>query len=254
MTTSHEVASREQWLEQRKQLLREEKEFTHHREALAQKRRELPWVRVEKNYVFAGPSGPQTLADLFAGRRQLLVYHFMFAPEWSQGCKSCSLLVDHFDPTLVHLAHRDTSMTCVSRAPIDKILAFRERMGWQMPWVSSGDNDFNSDYGVYFTVEELESGRSTYNYATGPYPITDLPGLSAFVRDDDGTIYHTYSTYARGLDIFLNVYNLLDASPLGRQEARGEGMNWVRHHDRYSEPVFIDPWNEPAAVKPNLKK
>ncbi len=249
MTTAHPIVTRQQWLEDRKRLLHEEKEWARQKDRLAQRRRELPWVQVEQNYVFDGPDGPVTLADLFDGRSQLLVYHFMFAPEWSQGCKSCSLVADHFDPALVHLQQRDVSLVCVSRAPVEKLLAFRERMGWSFPWVSSGHNRFNHDYGVYFSTQEHAGGLAIYNYESPPYPLTDLPGLSAFIRDDTGTLYHTYSTYARGLDQFLNVYNLLDVTPKGRDEDGLDGMAWVRHHDRYRVPGFVDPWNEPAAVK-----
>jgi len=253
MTGSHKIVSREQWLQDRKRLLHEEKELTRQRDRLAERRRELPWVKVDENYVFEGGDGPVTLAELFDGRSQLLVYHFMFAPEWSQGCKSCSLVADHYDPAIVHLHHRDTSMVTVSRAPIEKLMAFRERMGWSFPWVSSGRNSFNKDYGVYFTEQELESKLTIYNYESPPYPISDLPGLSAFVRDENGAIYHTYSTYARGLDQFLNVYNLLDVTAKGRDEEGLEGMAWVRHHDRYGVPGFIDPWNEAAAEKAGTK-
>ena len=245
----HTIVSRDQWLEDRKRLLREEKELTRLKDQLAHRCRELPWVKVEQNYVFDGPDGPVTLAELFDSRSQLLIYHFMFAPEWSQGCKSCSLVADHYDPAIVHLHHRDTSMVTVSRAPIEKLLAFRERMGWRFPWVSSGNNNFNREYGVYFTDAERESGLAIYNYVSAPYPVSDLPGLSAFVRDEAGAIYHTYSTYARGLDQFLNVYNLLDVTPKGRDEEEIEIMSWVRHHDRYGIPGFVDPWMETRAAK-----
>lgn len=248
MSHPHAIVTREQWLQDRKRLLREEKELTRLRDQLALRRRDLPWVKVEQDYVFESSDGPVTLAELFDGRSQLLIYHFMFAPQWSQGCKSCSLVADHYDPAIVHLHQRDTSLVTVSRAPLEKLLAFRARMGWQFPWVSSGRNSFNRDYGVYFTDRELESGLAIYNYESPPYPISDLPGLSAFTRDETGAIYHTYSTYARGLDQFLNVYNLLDVTAKGRDEEGIEGMAWVRHHDRYGVPGFIDPWMEAAAV------
>jgi predicted dithiol-disulfide oxidoreductase (DUF899 family) len=246
MSAHSAVVSREEWLKARKLLLREEKELTQARDRLSERRRELPWVEVEKDYVFDGPAGPVSLAELFEGRSQLLVYHFMFAPDWSQGCKSCSLVADHYDPAIVHLAHRDTTMIAVSRAPLDKLLAFRNRMGWTFNWVSSGANDFNRDYGVYFTPEERQNGLAIYNYESSAMPISDLPGLSVFTRDASGTIFHTYSTYARGLDIFLNVYNLLDTTPKGRDEEQIEIMSWVRHRDRYDVPGFVDPWVEAA--------
>lgn len=249
MTAPAKVVSREEWLKSRKQLLQEEKEFTLARDRLSAKRRELPWVKVDKPYTFDGADGPVTLADLFEGRRQLLVYHFMFAPDWTQGCKSCSLVADHYAPAIVHLAHRDTTLATVSRAPIDKILAFRDRMGWTFNWVSSGRNDFNRDYGVYFTPEEREQGLAIYNYDSPAFPISDLPGMSVFARDASGAIFHTYSTYARGLDIFLNVYNLLDVTPKGRDEENIEIMSWVRHHDRYGVPGFVDPWVEAESAK-----
>ena len=239
-----QVVSREQWLTARKSHLREEKDFTRLRDQLSAKRRELPWVKVEKEYLFDGREGKVSLADLFEGRHQLLVYHFMFAPEWSQGCKSCSLLADHYDPAIIHLNHRDVSMTTVSRAPITKLQAFRERMGWGFNWVSSEGNDFNRDYGVYFTDEERNSGLAVYNYVSEPYPISDLPGLSVFYRDDNGDIFHTYSTYARGLDMFIGTYNFLDLVPKGRDEDDFPGMGWVRHHDRYEDTTFVDPWLE----------
>ncbi|HEY1065325.1 MAG TPA: thioredoxin family protein [Pirellulales bacterium] len=253
MTTPHAIATRREWLEARTRLLHEEKEFTRRKDELAARRRELPWVQVEENYVFQGADGPTTLADLFDGRSQLLIYHFMFAPDWSQGCKSCSLVADHYEPAIIHLQQRDVSLATVSRAPIEKLLAFRERMGWRFRWVSSGGNTFNRDYGVHFTDAERESGLAIYNYESPPYPISDLPGLSAFIRGDDGTIYHTYSTYARGLDQFLNVYNLLDVAPKGRDEAGLETMSWVRHRDRYGLPGFIDPWAETPAVKEEVR-
>jgi len=247
--SAHKVVSREEWLQSRKALLQREKELTKMRDRLSEERRDLPWVKLEKEYVFEGPDGPVSLADLFNGYSQLLIYHFMFAPDWSQGCKSCSLLADHYDPAIIHLNHRDTTMVTVSRAPIEKLQAFRQRMGWNFKWVSSGHNDFNRDFGVYFTEQELNSGLAIYNYVSQPYPITDLPGLSVFYREDSGTIYHTYSTYARGLDGFLNVYNFLDLVPKGRDETDAPGMGWVRHHDRYGIPNFIDPWLEKTSGK-----
>ena len=240
----HKVTSREDWLKARIALLAKEKELTRQRDELARERRELPWVKVEKDYIFDAPEGKVPLAALFEGRSQLIVYHFMFDPEWSQGCKSCSLLADHYNPAIIHLNHRDVSMVTVSRAPLDKLLAFKERMGWTFKWVSSFSNDFNGNFQVSFTQEERNSGLAIYNYVSQPYPISELPGLSVFYKDAAGDIFHTYSTYARGLDIFLNVYNLLDVVPKGRDEEDFPGMSWVRHHDRYDGQPFIDPWME----------
>lgn len=241
--TRHRVTSREEWLEARKGLLIEEKELTRRRDELSARRRELPWVKVEQNYSFDAPEGTVSLSDLFDGRRQLLIYHFMFAPEWSQGCKSCSFVADNYERSIVHLQHRDVTHATVSRAPLDKIETFRKRMGWNFRWVSSEKNDFNRDFNVYFTEEERNSGLVVYNYESQPGSISDLPGLSAFYRDDDGSVFHTYSTYARGLDILLTTYHLLDMSPLGRNED-GQGMSWLRHRDRYGDATFVDPWME----------
>lgn len=238
------IVSRDEWLAARKSLLQEEKQFTRQRDALGRKRRELPWVKIDKDYVFDGAEGKVSLDDLFEGRSQLLVYHFMFAPEWTQGCKSCSLLADHYDPAIVHLNHRDVTMVTVSRAPIEKLLAFRQRMGWQFRWLSSFANDFNRDFRVRFTRDERDSGLAIYNYVSEPYPISDLPGLSVFTQDEAGNVFHTYSTYARGLDILINAYNLLDLTPKGRNEEDAPGMSWVRHHDRYDAKEFVDPWIE----------
>jgi predicted dithiol-disulfide oxidoreductase (DUF899 family) len=237
------VVSREEWLAARKELLKKEKEFTRLRDKLSAARRDLPWVKVEKNYVFDAPNGKETLAELFGGHSQLIVYHFMFDPEWSEGCKSCSLLADHYNPAIVHLKHRDVSMVTISRAPIEKLLAFRQRMGWTFKWVSSFGNDFNRDFNVTFTVDELERKAANYNYKSGPFPVTEAPGISVFFKDDQGNIFHTYSSYARGLDIFIGTYNLLDIVPKGRDEdGLRYGMEWVRHHDRYGDETFIDPY------------
>ena len=249
MTTSealagHAVVSREEWLAARLELLAREKALSRARDELSASRRALPWVRVETKYVFDGPKGKVALADLFEGRSQLIVYHFMFDPAWSQGCKSCSFLADHYDPLIVHLNHRDVSMATVSKAPLEKLLAFQRRMGWGFTWVSSFGNDFNRDFGVSFTREELESGRAVYNFNARPYPETELPGLSVFYRDGKGTVFHTYSTYARGLDILLGAYHLLDLVPKGRDEEETGGMRWVRHHDRYGDEPSVNPRKE----------
>ena len=239
----HEVVSREEWLAARKELLKKEKEFTQLRDQLSAERREMPWVRVEKNYVFDGPHGKVTLADLFDGRSQLIIYHFMFDPEWTEGCKSCSFLADHYNPAIVHLNHRDVSMVTISRAPLDKLLAFQKRMGWTFKWLSSFDNDFNRDYHVTFTTEELENKTANYNYDFTEFPVTEAPGISVFYKDTGGNIFHTYSSYARGLDIFIGAYNLLDVVPKGRDEdGLSYTMEWIRHHDRYGDDTFIDPY------------
>lgn len=228
--------TREEWLQARKALLEKEKAFTRERDALSAARRALPRVKVEKRYVFDGPNGPQTLAELFEGKRQLLIYHFMFDPRWEQGCKSCSYVADHFEGSLVHLAARDTALAVISRAPLAKIQAFQQRMGWKFHWLSSSGNDFNHDYHVSFDGEDSGPRLVEYNYAQRTFPLSEAPGLSVFLREGDA-IFHTYSTYERGLDAIMNTYNLLDLTPLGRQE---EGlqypMAWVRHHDRYGAP------------------
>jgi predicted dithiol-disulfide oxidoreductase (DUF899 family) len=227
-----EVASRAAWLRARKALLAKEKALNVQRDALSAERRRLPMVRVEKEYAFDGPDGRRTLGELFEGRRQLIVYHFMFDPQWDEGCPACSFVADHFDGALAHLAARDTSFAAISRAPIGKIEAFRRRMGWGFPWLSSHGSDFNHDFQVTIDAEHAE-----YNYA----PVAAQPegypregereGLSVFLRDGE-RLFHCYSTYQRGLDPFLNTYNFLDHTPLGRQEEDGI-MRWVRHHDRY---------------------
>ena len=230
-----EVVTREEWIKARKAFLAEERDFTHKRDELSRKRRELPWVKVEDQYVFDGPQGPVSLGDLFQSRSQLIVYHFMFGPGWKEGCPSCSFVADHFGGMLVHLAARDVSLAVVSRAPINEIEAFQKRMGWRFPWVSSYGNDFNRDYHVSFTPEERASGTMYYNYGPFEFPSDEAPGASVFFKAANGDLFHTYSTYARGLDILLGAYNFLDLVPMGRNE---EGivphpMAWVRHHDRY---------------------
>ena len=239
----HEVVSREEWLAARKELLKKEKEFTRLRDQLSAGRRELPWVKVDKNYVFDGPDGKESLSDLFDGRSQLIVYHFMFDPDWSEGCKSCSLLADHYNPAIVHLRHRDVSMVTISRAPLEKLLSFKKRMGWTFKWVSSFASDFNREFHVTFTAEELERKTANYNYESGPFPVSEAPGISVFFKDDGGNIFHTYSSYARGLDIFIGTYNLLDIVPKGRDEdGLRYSMEWIRHHDRYGDDTFVDPY------------
>jgi predicted dithiol-disulfide oxidoreductase (DUF899 family) len=233
-TAAHEVVSSQDWLLARKELLAKEKELTRLRDDLSRQRRELPWERVEKNYVFEGPNGKETLADLFAGRSQLIVYHFMFGPEWPEGCPSCSLAADHFDGSIAHLAERDVTLAVVSRAPLDRIEPFKQRMGWRFKWVSSCGNDFNRDHNVSFTPEQMAQGNAPYNYAASGFPSEEAPGVSVFTKDEDGEIFHTYSTYGRGVEELLGVYKYLDWTPKGRdEESLPYPMAWVRHHDRY---------------------
>jgi predicted dithiol-disulfide oxidoreductase (DUF899 family) len=229
----HQVVSREAWLVARKALLAQEKEETRLRDRVRAARQALPWVRVEKPYVFDTPDGQRTLADLFAGRSQLIVYHFMLGPEWQAGCPGCSFLADHFDGALPHLEHHDVTLVAVARAPLAKIAAYKARMGWRFPWVSSFGSDFNFDYGVSFTPEQLASDTVAYNFTDIPRERghDELPGLSAFYRDAAGEVFHTYSSYARGGEEMIGTLMILDRAPLGRNETRG--MNWVRRHDEY---------------------
>ncbi len=230
----HKVVSNAEWLDARKAFLAKEKELTRMRDELSRQRMELPWERVEKNYVFDGPNGKETLADLFGGKSQLLIYHFMFGPGWEQGCQSCSLISDNIDGSLVHLAERDVTLMAVSRATVPEIEAFKKRMGWKFKWVSSNANDFNWDYHVSFSQEDTEKGTMYYNYEVSAFPSTEGPGVSAFYKDENGEVFHTYSTFARGGDILINTYNYLDIAPKGRHEAGlSYPMAWVRHHDRY---------------------
>jgi predicted dithiol-disulfide oxidoreductase (DUF899 family) len=226
--------SEAEWLVARKDLLAREKELTRLRDEISRHRRALPWVRVEKDYVFEGPGGDETLAELFAGRSQLIVYHFMLGPGWGEGCKSCSYLADHFDGANWHLPQRDVTFVAVSRAPLSEIKPYQQRMGWRFKWLSSHGSDFNSDYHVSFTTEEEEKNRACYNYQTGEFIMDELPGLSVFYKDEHGTIFHTYSTYARGLDNLIGTYNLLDLVPKGRDENPESTMDWLRRHDEYA--------------------
>jgi predicted dithiol-disulfide oxidoreductase (DUF899 family) len=232
--TTHEVASRDQWIAANSALLIEEKAWTRERDRLAAKRRALPWVRVEKDYVFQSSSGPVTLAELFDGRSQLIVYHFMFGPDWQQGCVGCSLFCDHVDGARQHFEHNDVSFAAVSRTPVEKLEAYRKRMGWKFRWVSSSGNDFNFDYHVSFPDGSREAGVF-YNFEQRPDPGTDeLSGRSVFFKDDDGVIYHTYSNYGRGGEPFLGVYAFLDIVPKGRNETKnGNLTDWVHRHDQY---------------------
>ncbi|GJL56988.1 MAG: hypothetical protein NPIRA02_41200 [Nitrospirales bacterium] len=233
---SHAVVSREEWLVVRKAFLEKEKAFTRQRDQLSQERQTLPWVILEKDYVFDTPDGQKTLADLFDGRRQLLVYHFMFGPDWDEGCKSCSFIADHFNPAIVHLNQRDVSMVAISRAPLSKLESYKKRLGWDFLWVSSLRNDFNQDYHVSFSTEAIERGDAYYNYKEKILPSTEAPGASVFYKDEDGTIYHTYSVYERGLDMFITAYHYLDIVPKGRDEGHLEWtMEWLRRHDEYDK-------------------
>jgi predicted dithiol-disulfide oxidoreductase (DUF899 family) len=228
------VVSQPEWLAARKEFLKKEKELTRLRDAVSRQRRELPWVKIEKEYVFDAPDGKKTLADLFQGRSQLIVYHFMFGPEWKEGCPSCSFNMDHTDGALVHLAQRDVTFLAVSRAPLPKIEEFKKRMGWRFNWVSSFGNDFNRDFHVSFTKEEMAKGKVDYNYGMNEFPSEEAPGYSVFYKDENGDVFHTYSAYARGTEVALGTYNYLDLVPKGRDEdALPHTMAWVRHHDRY---------------------
>ena len=225
--------------------LAKEKAFTRARDELSQQRQDLPWEKVEKAYEFEGPDGKESLADLFDGRSQLIVYHFMFDPEWGEGCKSCSYLADHYEPSIVHLKHRDVTLVTVSRAPLEKLEAFNRRMGWKFKWVSSLGSDFNWDYDVSFRPEDVARKEVHYNYTMRSFPATEGPGISVFVKDASGDEFHTYSSFARGLDMFIGAYHLLDIVPKGRDEAGfSYGMEWLRHRDRYGDDSFVDPYAE----------
>lgn len=230
------IVSRDEWLVARKELLAREKELTRLRDALNAKRRALPWVKVEKAYAFDTLEGRRTLAELFDGRSQLIVHHFMFGPGWGAGCIGCSFAADHIEGTRVHLEHHDVSLVRVSRAPLAEIDAYRKRMGWQVKWVSSHGSDFNYDYRVSFTPEEIARGAVTYNYATANVSIEDLSGLSVFYRDANGEVFHTYSTYGRGDELVDSTYMLLDMTPRGRNETGPHHnlMDWVKRHDEYA--------------------
>ena len=238
----HRIVSRDEWLIARKELLAKEKELTRLRDRLAAERRALPWVKVDKAYVFQGPDGTETLAGLFGGRSQLIVRHFMFGPGWSEGCVGCSFEHDHVDSILVHLAQRDVSYVAVSRAPLSEIEAFKKRMGWGVKWVSSYGSDFNYDFHVSFTPDQIAKGEAYYNYANHTINGEELSGRSVFYKDANCNVFHTYSSFARGGEDMLTAYRLLDIVPIGRNET-GPGHNltdWVRHHDRYGAGGFVD--------------
>jgi predicted dithiol-disulfide oxidoreductase (DUF899 family) len=230
---NRKVVSQKEWLAARKKFLAKEKRFSKLRDTLNLERRKLPWVKIEKGYFFDGPNGKMSLADLFCGKSQLLVYHFMFGPGWKEGCAHCSFWADHFDSANMHIGQRDTAFAVISRAPLAEIKPFKKRMGWQFKWVSSFASDFNFDFNVSFTPEQIKRKALPYNYGTWKMKIDELQGLSAFYRDRNGDIYHTYSTYARGIDLMNTTYNFLDMTAKGRDEKPGEAQSWVRYHDKY---------------------
>ena len=230
----HRVVSHKAWIEARRKFLAKEKKFTRLRDELSRQRRALPWEKVDEQYVFDGPEGRETLPELFDGRSQLIVYHFMFAPDWDEGCKHCSFWADNFNSLGIHLNHRDVSFVAVSRAPLAKLEAFRKRMGWSFKWVSSGQNDFNYDYQASFTPQEVESGAAFFNYSKSDVGVTDREGVSVFYKDPSGAVFHTYSSYARGIDMLNTAYHYLDLVPKGRDEDGLEFTQaWVRYHDKY---------------------
>ena len=228
----HAVVSRDEWLTARRELLKAEKEVTHLRDKVAKERLALPWVRMEKDYVFDTPDGPRTLAELFEGRSQLLVQHFMFAPGWEEGCPSCSFMADHTDGMNLHLAHHDVTVVAVSRATLAEIQRYRSRMGWKFRWVSSNGNSFNHDFRVSFTPEEIAAGQVDYNFGTSEETDEEFPGISTFFMDEAGAVFHTYSTFGRGVEVMMGTYAMLDLMPKGRNETEGMG-DWMRRHDRY---------------------
>ena len=230
----HKIVSESEWLEARKQFLVKEKEFTRLRDKLSQQRRDLPWKAVDKQYIFDGPNGKQTLSELFDGRNQLIVYHFMFDPNWEAACPHCSFWADNFNEIIVHLNHRDVTMIAVSHAPYSKISEYKKRMGWNFKWVSSHDTNFNFDYHVSFTKKELDEKQTFYNFKLQDSFDTEREGVSVFYKDKTGRVFHTYSTYARGIDMLNTAYNYLDLTPKGRDE-NDQGQFWVRRHDEYDK-------------------
>jgi predicted dithiol-disulfide oxidoreductase (DUF899 family) len=241
MMTQNRIVTRDEWLAARKALLGREKELTRLRDQVNAERRELPWVKIEKPYVFDSPKGKETLADLFDERSQLIIKHFMLGPGWKEGCVGCSFEVDHIDGALVHLEHHDVTYVAVSRAPLPEIEAFKSRMGWRFKWVSSYGSDFNYDFHVSFKPDDIERGEVYYNYEMRKVGVEELSGRSVFYKDDNGDVFHTYSSYARGGDLMLGTYNILDLTPKGRNEP-GPNHNltdWVRHHDRYDSGGYV---------------
>jgi predicted dithiol-disulfide oxidoreductase (DUF899 family) len=251
ITTDHRIVSRQRWLQERRALLAEEKEMTRLRDHLSEKRRALPWVRVDKSYVFETPNGTETLADLFGARSQLIIKHFMLAPGQTDPCVGCSFEVDHIDGVLMHIQHHDVSYVAVARAPLAEIEAVKRRMNWRFRWVSSFGTDFNYDFGVSFTPAQVAGGKVVYNYRETDVPLEDLSGLSIFFKDESGAIFHTYSAFGRGAEEVLGAYMYLDLTPKGRNEngPNFDLTDWVRHHDRYGADGRVNAtgrW-EPAA-------
>lgn len=238
------VVSKDEWLKARLELLDKEKAHSRARDEVTRARQTLPWVMVEKNYTFEGPNGKESLSDLFADMSQLIIQHFMFDTDWDAGCKACSFMADHIDRSVIHIAHRDTAFVAVSIAPWQKLDAYKKRMNWTFKWVSSANNDFNRDFNVSFTDEELANKKAYYNFRENAgFPVKEAPGISVFAKDDKGQVYHTYSAYARGLETFITAYDLLDIVPKGRDEDDlSYGMEWLRHKDRYGDLTFIDPY------------
>lgn len=249
----HKIVSQNDWIAARKELLAKEKEFTRLRDELSRQRRELPWEKVEKSYAFGGPQGRLTLGDLFENRGQLIIYHFMLGPGWKEGCPSCSYISDHFDGMAIHLANRDVTLAVLSHATYAEIAAFKKRMGWRFHWYSSFASDFNYDYDVSLKPDDKGKDLVYYNYEMTKFPADERPGLSVFFKDASGEIFHTYSAYARGLDMLVGAYNFLDLVPKGRDEdGLKHTMAWVRHHDKYGDNYFVDP-NQPY-VQPEIAK
>lgn len=244
----HAIVSHAQWLAERKTLLSREKELTRLADQVARERRALSWEHVAKDYVFDAPEGRRALSELFEGRRQLLIQHFMLGPGWAQGCPSCSYMADHVDGMKVHLEQRDITLLAVSRAPLAEIERFRERMGWQFKWASSFGTDFNFDFGVSFRPEDVAKGKVDYNYDLRAFPSDEAPGISVFYRSDAGEVFHTYSTYGRGVEVMMGAYRMIDLTPLGRNEHNPmHAMDWVRHHDRYA-PTPLPTTSTPAGA------
>ncbi|HAC33794.1 MAG TPA: DUF899 domain-containing protein [Gammaproteobacteria bacterium] len=231
-----QIVDQQTWLQKRLELLRAEKELTRLRDQLNAERRAMPWVQVEKDYRFQTEQGEQSLPELFAGRSQLVIQHFMYGPDWAEGCPSCSFWADNFSGTVVHLNHRDISFVAISRAPLDQLLAYRRRMGWEFPWASSLDSDFNFDFQASFSDEELAAGEVYYNFRNGTFPSSEAPGVSVFAKDANDNVFHTYSCYGRGLDILNGTYHYMDLTPKGRDEAQLPWpMAWLRRHDQYED-------------------
>jgi len=227
------IVSEEAWLEARKAHLAKEKEFTRLRDELTRERQQLPWVKVDKEYIFEGPYGKESLADLFDGKKQLLIYHFMFGPDWEEGCPSCSFWADNFNGIDIHLAHRDTTLLAISNTSPEKIEGYKKRMGWTFKWVSSLGSDFNKDLHVTFSQDEIDNSEMYYNYRITQFQSLETPGISVFYKDETGDIFHTYSCYARGLDMLNGAYHMMDLTPLGRDEEKKENMYWLRRRDQY---------------------